>query len=254
MSGPPFPAQEIAAGDPKQGRRLQAVLNHLRQASYDPDDLLQFLAFAMPLARRSKAQLFQDLWALWSAGERRGGFFVEFGAGDGVFLSNTWLLEQEMGWKGILAEPNPAFAKSLARHRRCFVSSKCVYSRTGETLPFLMAERGELSRLAGIEPGDAHEDQRRQGAQEVEVQTITLNDLLAEAGAPRRIDYLSVDTEGSELEILASFDFSRWDVRAISVEHNGTAAREQLYDLLSRHGYRRQWPDLSAFDDWYVRG
>ncbi len=253
MNAPIFPAAEIAASDPKQGKRLQAVLNHLREAAYDPDDLLQFLTFAMPLARRSKAQLFQDLWALWRAGQRRRGYFVEFGGGDGVSLSNTWLLETEMGWQGVVAEPNPDFADSLARHRRCFVSRKCVFSRTGDKLPFLVARRGELSRLSGVDPGDPHEMQRQDGAREVEVETISLNDLLIETGAPERIDYLSVDTEGSELHILEAFDFERWNVSAISVEHNGTKAREQLYELLTGHGYRRQWPDLSRFDDWYVR-
>ena len=64
---------------------------------------------------------------------------------------------------------------------------------------------------------------------------------------------MSVDTEGSEFEILSAFDFDRWDVRAISVEHNHTGVREQLYELLSARGYRRELTDLSQFDDWYVK-
>ncbi len=71
--------------------------------------------------------------------------------------------------------------------------------------------------------------------------------------APAEIDYLSIDTEGSELEILRAFDFDRWNVRLISVEHNHTPLRQPLYDLLTARGYVRKWPELSAFDDWYVR-
>ena len=253
MQAPQLPTAEAIAADPKYGKRLHAVLNHLRQSTYDQDDVLQFMAFAMPLARHSKAQLFQDLWALWASGQRHGGYFVEFGAGDGLKMSNTWLLEVEMGWRGILAEPNPTAIYALRRNRRCQISTRCVYSRSGETLDFLIAEKRELSRLAGIDPMDGHEARRREGAVHATVQTISLADLLIEADAPRVIDYMSVDTEGSEMEILEAFDFGRWDIRAISVEHNGTAAREGLFDLLCRAGYRRQWPEMSLFDDWYIK-
>jgi FkbM family methyltransferase len=253
MSAPDFPAAEIAAGHPKAGKRLQAVLHHLRHARYDRDDLLQFLAFAMPMAAQSKGQFFQDLWALWTSGQRRNGYFVEFGAGDGETFSNTWLLERQMGWTGVIAEPNPAFAEAL-RQRRCIVSPKCVYARSGERLSFLAARMGELSRIADVVPADGNEEERLKGAELIEVETIALNDLLTQARAPSRIDYMSVDTEGSELEILKAFDFDRWDVRAISVEHNGTGAREQLFELLTSHGYRRPWPDMGRVDDWYVRG
>lgn len=248
------PVQTLAAfrpGDGQYGKRLQKMLSDLREAPYDRDDLLQFVAFVMSMMRRSKAQLFQDLWALWEAGERRGGYFVEFGAGDGVRLSNTYLLETEMQWTGVLAEPNPGFATRLKR-RACHVSTRCVFSRSGEKVPFLAARQGMMSRMADVAP-DGHEASARQDASVIEVETISLNDLLTEAGAPRRIDFLSADTEGSELEILSAFDFDRWDVRAIAVEHNKTEARKRIYELLTGHGYRRKWREFSRFDDWYVR-
>ncbi len=84
------------------------------------------------------------------------------------------------------------------------------------------------------------------------VPTITLNDLLLEAQAPREIDYLSIDTEGSELSILQAFDFDRWRVKLISVEHNKTPLRAEIHDLLAARNYRRKWTRLSGVDDWYV--
>ncbi len=84
------------------------------------------------------------------------------------------------------------------------------------------------------------------------VETISLNDLLLEHGAPRHVDFLSVDTEGSEFEILNALDFDRWRPRTIAVEHNFTPLREKLFDLLSAQGYRRMWEGFSRFDDWYV--
>lgn len=234
-----------------RGSVARAVLGRLRADPANRDDPLQFLAFAAPLAGRSEAQLFQDLWALWENPE--GGYFVEFGAGDGRYLSNTYLLEQ-MGWRGLVAEPNPETIGKVRKQRGCYVSDKCVFTETGRTIPFLVAAEGEYSRIAGIEAHDDHEHSQRTGARTVEVATITLDALLREAGAPARIAYMSIDTEGSELDILASFDFSAWDVRSLSVEHNGDKTRRAAFlALLSRHGYRRKWPELSMWDDWYVK-
>src|SRR5207248_2748891 len=131
-----------------------------------------------------KAQLFQDLWALWANDQRRDGYFVEFGAGDGVHLSNTVMLETEMGWSGLLAEPNPLFVEKVRANRRCQVSDKCVFSETGRTLGFVATEVGEFSFLADLAPADAHQDKRARVAMEVEVHTISLGDLLVEARAP----------------------------------------------------------------------
>jgi FkbM family methyltransferase len=248
-----IPINEINNNDPKYGKRLIRLFEHLRDSAYDREDIWQFIAFAMGHVSHSKAGLFQDLWAFWMAGQKRGGFFVEFGAADGVFLSNSHFLEKEMGWKGLLAEPNPAFARSLRKHRGCVISSKCVYSRSGEEIGFLAAVEGEFSRIADLDPGDGHEARRLEAGQLIKVQTISLNDLLIEHAAPSCIDFLSVDTEGSEFEILNAFDFDRWDVRAIAVEHNFTPVRERLYDLLTANGYSRKWPELSRFDDWYAK-
>ena len=247
-----LPALGLPNPEAQGGKALQKLLSYIRQGRDDRDDPWAFMAFAIPRAHLSKAQLFQDLWVLWALGEKRGGYFVEFGATDGRSLSNTWLLEKEMGWKGILAEPNPIFSKVIRENRACAISTKCVHSASGRTVDFMAAKKPEYSRMAEINPADGHEERRRGDSEIVSVETISLNDLLVEHQAPRRIDYLSVDTEGSEYEILSAFDFERWRPRAITVEHNFTPMRERLFELLSSKGYRRVWVGLSRFDDWYV--
>jgi hypothetical protein len=77
--------------------------------------------------------------------------------------------------------------------------------------------------------------------------------LLDKYKAPRCIDYLSIDTEGSEYEILSNFDFERYQFRAITCEHNFQPAREKIYSLLTGKGYTRKFDKLSKFDDWYLR-
>lgn len=252
----PSPAWMLHEGNSKYGKMVAHILEHMRQggaATPDRDDVVQFLAFAAPLAAQSHSQLFQELWALWMAGGKRGGYFVEFGAASGVKLSNTWLLETGMGWNGLLAEPHPVQVERVRAARNCHVSDLCVFSRSHETMTFRMVTKGDLSRLADIDPQDGHEAVKRSTYKEAQVRTITLNDLLASYEAPRDIDYLSIDTEGSELEILRVFDFDRWNVKTVTVEHNFTPAEKALDALFFANGYRRMWPELSRYDAWYVR-
>lgn len=99
---------------------------------------------------------------------------------------------------------------------------------------------------------DMHAASRRDG-ERYPVETVSLNDLLAFWDAPRRIDYLSIDTEGSELDILQHFDFDAYDVRLITVEHNHTDRRQPICDLLAAQGYQRKFETLSNVDDGYVK-
>src|SRR5215469_3679177 len=83
------------------------------------------LAFCASHAARSHAQLCQDLWVLWETGCKRDGYFVEFGATNGVSLSNTCLLERSYDWQGILAEPFPVWHTDLARNRTALIDHRC---------------------------------------------------------------------------------------------------------------------------------
>lgn len=201
----------------------------------------------------SKSQLLQDLFVLCQTNFKRDGFFVEFGATNGIDLSNTYLLETQFGWRGILAEPARRWRAALQANRRAALDFDCVWVRTGESLDFNETEEGELSTLEQFSAGDVHRQSRESG-QRYRVQTISLLDLLDKYGAPDRIDYLSIDTEGSELDILSAFDFGRYRFDVITVEHNFTPSRERIHDLLTGRGYTRVLTELSAFDDWYVHG
>ena len=86
-----------------------------------------------------------------------------------------------------------------------------------------------------------------------EVTTVSLDSLLEEYGCPDEIDYLSIDTEGSEYSILQKFNFKKWSFKVITVEHNFTEMRESIFNLLTKNGYRRVLYDLNSWDDWYVK-
>jgi FkbM family methyltransferase len=111
---------------------------------------------------------------------------------------------------------------------------------------------GELSTIASYSDTDSHANVRKTG-KTYEVKTVSLTDLLHRYQAPREIDYLSIDTEGSEFEILNNFDFVEHQFRVITCEHNYTPMREKIFDLLCRNGFTRVFEDVSMFDDWYVK-
>jgi FkbM family methyltransferase len=184
----------------------------------------------------------------------RDGFFVEFGAQDGVSFSNTLLLEREFGWRGILAEANPRFRDHIGANRTAQTCGKCIYSETGRSIEFwdIPAYPG-LSTSAEHASGDQYASQRGEAPNRVVVETISLNDLLTNFEAPPTIDYMSVDTEGSELEILAAFDFSKWQVRFMGIEYNTPEREIQLDAFMESLGYQRAFRQLSPVDGLYRR-
>lgn len=213
---------------------------------------LRFIAYVFSRRQYSNAQILQDLWVCFELEEKRGGFFVEFGATNGLVNSNTHLLEKNYGWSGILAEPNPAWHDDLAANRNCVIEHRCVSSSSGRIVEFLTTDDvdPELSAIAEFADGDHFSDVRTAGAR-IKVETVSLNDLLDEHGAPNVIDYLSIDTEGSELDILSQFDFSRREVRLMSVEQN-SRTEEGIESLLASHGFERVFREFSQWDGWYV--
>ena len=198
----------------------------------------------------ANADQHQDLWVVHECGGKRGGYFVEFGAMDGVAGSNTLLLEREFGWSGILAEPNPVWHDDLARNRTARIDHRCVFKASGDRVAFAATKYGGLATIAEFVGSDGHARSRLEH-EVLQIETVSLNDLLVSHGAPRTIDYVSIDTEGSELAILEAFDFGRWDVRLFSIEHNLTARERDIDGLMKSRGYERRFAGYAVIDSWY---
>lgn len=204
------------------------------------------------LAAHSKSQFLQDIFVAMQLGLKQDGFFVEFGATDGVQLSNSHMLETQLGWRGILAEPARQFHEELARSRKCVIDKRCVFSRSGESVNFDEVAGTGISQMSSLKGSDGLANLRRQSVKRYQVPTISLVDLLHEHGAPRVVDYISIDVEGGEYEILRAFDFSQHTFCILTVEHNFRPDRAEIQQLLHGHGYRRVFEEISSVDDWYV--
>ena len=205
------------------------------------------------IAYKCKSQLGQEIFALIENDFKRDGYFIEFGATDGLELSNTHLLEKEFGWTGILAEPAKIWHEELQKNRSCNIETQCVWSKSGEVLSFHESDTAVLSTVNSLRTiADGNKEYRLEGKQ-YDVQTISLEDLLKKYSAPKRIDYLSIDTEGSEYEILSNFNFDAYDIRVITCEHNYMPERDEIYKLLTSKGFFRVETNKSQWDDWYTK-
>ena len=245
--------EDAATPADAQAAAIVHALTQLRQSiATRPTDEYLFLDYCRQNVHLSKAQIFQDLFVLFETREKRSGFFVEFGAGNGVDLSNTHLLEKQFLWSGVLAEPAESWHSALRRERICTIDERCVWNKSRDRVEFNEVDQPEYSTIAKYSSCDRHSEKRKRGRDYL-VETVTLTDLLAEHNAPDCIDYLSIDTEGSELEILKAFNFQRYDVRLITVEHNYRNERDDIHRLLRLNGFVRKFEVASLMDDWYVK-
>ena len=192
------------------------------------------------------SQLGQDTWVLSRISEP--GYFVDIGATDGIYNSNSYLLESR-GWTGICVEPDTRIFNSLKENRTCIVENIAVYKISNLELNLVLA--GEFSTLEEYIDADHHRTLRENRPLQ-SIRTLTLDDLLQKHNAPKNIDYLSLDTEGSELDILQSFSWD-YNISLISVEHNNSKNKDALSTLLESRNYKLA-PEKSEWDFWYEKG
>ncbi len=175
-------------------------------------------------------------------GGAREGFFVDVGANDPEHMSQTWHLEQ-LGWRGVLIEPQPAMVQKLRERRQATVFACACSSphNSGKMLPF------QVSGIhSSLDPGFFVAGMRKESM--IEVPVRTLDDILAEADAPAPIDLLSIDVESHEIEVLNGLTLERWRPRLILIED--LAFNLKLHRLLRSRGYA--WVRRTGLNGWYV--
>ena len=199
-----------------------------------------------------KSQLLQEVFVLSALEGKKSGYFVEAGASDGIDCSNTYLLEKGFGWSGLLIEPSESAFRRLVSNRSSHVFNGALWSESNLNLHFTETTSPGLSTITSLKGSDFL-SQDRTVLKEYEVLTITLMDLLTKYNAPSEIDYLSLDTEGSEFEILKNFNFSQYTFNIISVEHAwNETSRNSVLNLLKDHGYSQIRANLTEYESWFV--
>jgi len=190
------------------------------------------------------SQYGQDKWLYENFfKDKKSGTFLEIGADDGIDKSNTLFFEKYLGWNGICVEPSPDRYKLLSKNRNCICEQTALSSYTG-TAEFLDIS-GWGKGLSGIVDNYCDNHSRRVsqeirhpdnlGSKKIKVPVDTLNNVLAKYNV-FEVDFCTIDTEGSEFQILKDFDFDKFKIQIILVENN--YGDDKITNLLHSKGYK----------------
>jgi len=225
-----------------------------------------------------QSQMGQDMYLnRWFFHDRGPGTFVDVGAFDGLLGSNTSYFEKRLQWTGIAFEPNPSAFEVLRTTRSCLAIQGCAYDRDGE-VPFLALSEKQRRHDAEPPPSSLlsmvlapshggtmlsgipeHMDQVRRTEwarvsmdlrQTVSTVACHRIDTVLDGLGVKIVDYLSIDVEGAELEVLRGIDFGSVQVNVIGVEHSERFP--EVYELLTAAGFEYQ--GLLFFDEIFVHG
>lgn len=174
---------------------------------------------------------------------KKDGFFVEIGALDGVIFSNSYIFEKYLNWSGVCVEPDSRWKDSIIQNRKCNISFNVISDTSNLDVEFCIHKNGGESFIKSemrswISESDVVEINK--------VKTQTLTDLLDSIKAPKLVDWISIDTEGSELKILSKFlNDAQYDANFINIEHTGN---EDIHKLFEDSNYIRIYsPFLNLF-------
>jgi FkbM family methyltransferase len=177
------------------------------------------------------------------------GYCVEVGAYDGRIGSTTLLFEQK-GWQCLLVEPIPELVQEIRKTRRSIVKNCAASSERGETTLFL-AETAE--QMSTLEPDPAHHEWVHAVGgtiREITVRTARLDDLLDEADFPE-LDFITIDVEGHELEVLRGLSLDRFRPRIVILEENVSLRASSVARHMAVHGYVNF--KRTGVNEWYAR-
>jgi len=187
------------------------------------------------------SQAGQDLWVFGEVfNEKRGGYFLDLGAHDGLSISNTYLLERKYHWTGICVEANPDSFQQLRKNRRAVCVHACLDSTEG------FVNFAKRNVMGGIVSADTDNKGIENNTDEViRIETKTLKSVLIENKAPSEIDYLSIDVEGAEQRVLGDFNFKKYRFKCMTIER----PTELLRAIFKENGYIliKDIPGLDCF-------
>ena len=195
--------------------------------------------------KNTYSQFGQDLDVVEYFKHKKKGYFIDVGATNGITGSNTYLLEKKYNWNGICIEPQDNTYHELIRNRDCHTDNSLLFSKKGKTFDFSNA--GDLGGITDYI--DKHLGAKK--SKQTKKTTNTLNNILIKYNAPKYIDYMSLDTEGSELEILKGINFDKYHFGIMNIEHNFMEPRRSdIRKFLENKGYK--YYKEKNVDDYYI--
>jgi FkbM family methyltransferase len=231
---------------------IRKVVAHVRNAEDSPSSQLQRLLTVLeankfrPEIRKIRDEIgfdiksysYQDLITYLYFKGKPDGFFIDIGAYDGVEISNTYALEQ-IGWAGICIEPIPEVFERLRNNRGCHCYNVAVSSIRNKEANFVKVPN--MLGLSGLEqqmPERIFSGLAQKGleVEQISVSTIRFGGVMKNHPDVSHIDFLSVDVEGGELDVLDTIDFEQFTFGMITIENN--VGEEVLHKFMGCRGYK----------------
>lgn len=176
------------------------------------------------------------------------GTCVEVGANDGVTGSASYYFEKK-GWKCILVEPVPELCDRIRRSRSAVVFECAASSESGEDRFYVAESADSHSTFSLTAPLQKHLDGEKTGVREIRVRKRTLDRILDEAGVSG-IDFITIDVEGHELEVLRGFSIERHRPRIVIIEDNSDRTDASIRTYMEGKGYIAFF--RTGVNDWYA--
>ena len=210
----------IAKRDPLQYRRAN-------MSPPPPPDAQAPQRRVMPSESRAQPGGNQDVHCLQFLGGKSGGYYVEVGVADACYHNNTWLLDDAFGWRGLCIDPLATNIEARTRSGRTIHFGVALAGECGTAEFSVNGAYSGLTEFACSMEHNAKWAGQARSYQTTTVPTRTPLQALEAGGAPSVIDYLTVDVEGAEMEVLRAFPFERYAVRFATIETNGDARKER---------------------------
>lgn len=204
------------------------------------------------LVRKSFSQCRQDL-IIGLINDLKPGLIIEVGATDGLFLSNSLLLEKGLGYSSILVEPGVSWRTKLIRNRvTAKLIFKAVYHSSDLQVYFTESDYAELSGLTASLPLDYWSTERESSNQYL-VSTVTLDQICDENYSGEKFLVVTIDIEGGEIDAIKGFEKNIHQASLLVIENNGNSTVVESLDLkiIPKGFVRLNWP-FESFDSWYV--
>lgn len=175
---------------------------------------------------------------------KQDGVFIEMGAADGILGSNTYRLERDFGWDGILIEPIKEYCDQISKYRKASHVFNICIGETEGSVEFTRIE-GYSKLLSGIsdqypsEHKDRINREVQSMGQKIHVDMVPCKKLITvlnECGVSH-IDYLSVDVEGGEMSVLKSLCMEQHSIRPVLIGCENNYRSSEVNDYLNTFGY-----------------
>ena len=219
------------------GRERENILAIFRsKAIIDDENYTHLIERAKTVKLRFSAQYAQDIIAYLFFKGKSTGFYIEIGANDGYTGSTTYWAEQ-LGWNGICIEPEKKTFKELKKNRHCCLNNVAISDKNLKGTEFLVFPK-RTSRsgiLKTMSEKQIIEAKSYSYMSTTTVETLTFNDMMKSYPDIRHIDFLSIDTEGHEMNVLKSIDFNKFSFDLLTIE---TGEDSDAAKYIEKMGYR----------------